>query len=209
MSTPVLEADASRKLPFPRMSYDEFLDFDFPEGLRVEWVSGEVIEMGKISEVHDFLTGFLYRILASFIEEKSLGALYHDPFNMRLASVDSGRCPDLMFLATRNFDRRRANYLDGPADLVIEVVSPGNASTDRGEKYYEYEAGGVQEYWIIDPQRQTAEFYQLDERGIYRAIQPVDGVYPSRELPGLNLPVDWFWELPRVADAERTLGLRA
>lgn len=209
MTTPVIEATSPQpRSNYPPMTYEEFLAYAFPEGVRVEWVRGEVTEMGSISDAHDALTTFLLRILSAFIDEHGLGRLYHEPFNMRLSGGPTGRCPDLMFLATGNFGRRRGTYLEGPADLAIEVVSPGSAAIDRGEKFYEYEAGGVTEYWIIDPQRQSAEFYQLDERGVYRPVLPGDGVYESAALPGLRLPVAWLWEVPKVAEAERALGIR-
>ena len=69
-------------------------------------------------------------------------------------------------------------YLDGPADLVIEVVSPGNRGVDRGEKYVEYEQGGVPEYWLLDPERETHEFYQLRANGLYElATIPADEAF--------------------------------
>jgi hypothetical protein len=49
-------------------------------------------------------------------------------------------------------------------------VPPESRSRDRGEKYYEYEEGGVREYWLIDPVRRKAEFYQLGADGYYPAI---------------------------------------
>jgi len=39
-------------------------------------------------------------------------------------------------------------YPDGPADLAIEIVSEESRLRDRGEKFAEYEVGGVKEYWI-------------------------------------------------------------
>lgn len=38
------------------------------------------------------------------------------------------------------------------ADLVVEVVSPGRAVYDRNTKAQTYEALGVVELWLIDPQ---------------------------------------------------------
>jgi Uma2 family endonuclease len=59
-------------------------------------------------------------------------------------------------------------------------------------------AGGVREYWPIDPQRRQAEFYQLGEDGIYRLVPPDEsGVYRSAVLAGLWLKVDWPWHEPR------------
>ncbi|MBI4661184.1 MAG: Uma2 family endonuclease [Verrucomicrobia bacterium] len=89
------------------------------------------------------------------------------------------------------------NYLDGPADLAVEIISPGSRGLDRGEKHFEYELSGVPEYWIVDPQRGETEFYLRDKDGIYR-LQVVgsEGIYRSRALPGLWIKVDWLWQRP-------------
>jgi len=67
---------------------------------------------------------------------------------------------------------------------------------DRGDKFLEYEKGGVKEYWLIDPIRQLAEFYRLDN-GVYR-LAPVDndGIYRSIVIAGVWLRVDWLWQEP-------------
>jgi Uma2 family endonuclease len=68
---------------------------------------------------------------------------------------------------------------------------------DRGAKYYEYEQGGVREYWLIDPLREQAEFYHLGENGIYRpAALGEDGLYRSSVLPGFWLDPEWLWRDP-------------
>lgn len=88
-------------------------------------------------------------------------------------------------------------YLDGPADLVVEVISPESSGRDRGEKFFEYEMAGVPEYWLIDPQREQAEFYALDEQGRYQlALGGHAGEFISRVIPGLTLDISWLWQEP-------------
>ena len=84
--------------------------------------------------------------------------------------------------------------MNGPADICIEVVSPGSVGTDYGEKLAEYEAGGVREYWIIDPQRKRCLFNRLDEGNLY-ADAPVDGTgnYRTPLLPQFVLHVPGLW----------------
>lgn len=108
-------------------------------------------------------------------------------------------------MANKHLDRLKETYLDGPADLVIEIVSPGpdNVERDRGKKFYEYEQGGVSEYWVIDPQVRRAEVYRL-RKGVYRlAFSGENGIYRSEALPGFWLRVEWLWQepLPDVARA--------
>lgn len=125
------------------------------------------------------------------------------PFQMKLAAT--GREPDLLFLASEHLDRLKKAHLEGPADLVVEVISPESFSGDRGEKFHEYESAGIPEYWLIDPDHEVAEFYQLDARGRYQLI-PADehGIYRSRVLPGFWLRVTWLWQEP-LPETEETL----
>jgi Uma2 family endonuclease len=98
--------------------------------------------------------------------------------------------------------------LDGPADLVVEVVSPESVSRDRGDKFIEYEAAGVEEYWLIDPRRKTAEFYRLDDQGRYQVMLSGEtGEYHAAVVPGFWVRVEWFWKPPMVLDVLRELGL--
>ena len=60
------------------------------------------------------------------------------------------------------------------ADFVIEIVS-GDRTRDRSAKFNEYEAGGVGEYWILDPARNRAEFYLRDSAGVFRVQTPTVG----------------------------------
>jgi len=99
--------------------------------------------------------------------------------------------------------------LQGPADIVVEVISPTSRSLDRGDKHYEYERGGVREYWLIDPERQQVEFYMLGRDRIYRPADISKGIFRSDALKGFWLKVDWLWQrqLPRKIPILRELGV--
>jgi Uma2 family endonuclease len=94
-------------------------------------------------------------------------------------------------------DRLKETYLEGPADLVVETVSPESMGRDRGDKFYEYRAAGIPEYWLIDPYLRQAEFYRLDAEGRYQlaALEPGE-IYRSSVVPGFWLRVDWLWQQP-------------
>ncbi len=188
-----------------RMSYEEFLAWAEEDTL-AEWVDGEVVMTSPASKRHQMIASFLERVIGLYVERLNLGVVLDAPFQMKLAR--SGREPDLIFVATAHLDRLRATYLDGPADLVVEIISPESVGRDRGEKFYEYAQGGVPEYWLIDPQAQWAEFYRLSEAGLYQAaFSGREGVYRSEVLSGFWLRVEWLWRepLPGVLDVLREL----
>jgi Uma2 family endonuclease len=129
---------------------------------------------------------------------------------MRLETRPSGREPDLVFIATEHLDRLKDTYLDGPADLAVEVVSPDSDVRDRSEKFREYEGAGIPEYWLLDPIRREALFYRLGDDGRYHLV-PIgeDGLFRSVVLPGFTLRIAWLWQrpLPAVTDVMRQVGV--
>ena len=184
---------ADRKAPPPApISFEEFLAWA-DEDTRAEWVDGEVVPMSPDNVDHLRIVQFLYDLVGSFVRQRQLGEVFMTRLLMRLATRPSGREPDLSFVSAAHAERIKATYLDGPADLVVEVASPESAARDRGEKFLEYEAAGVPEYWLVDPLREEAGFYRLGPDGRYRlAPLDADGWCYSAVLPGFRLRPDWL-----------------
>lgn len=185
------------KLKAPaKLSYEEFLNW-CDEDTWAEWVDGEVVMVSPASDRHQDISDFLTTVLRLYIETRGLGIVRSAPFQMYLAQLHRGREPDLLFIAREHQHLLKETYLDGPADLVIEIISPESRLRDRGEKRAEYEAAGVREYWLLDPERKEADFYRLDERGRYRLIELQEqGSYRSEVLSGFWLKPDWLWQEP-------------
>ena len=200
---------AEKLLPARGMSYAEFLDW-CDEDTRAEWVDGEVIIVSPASLAHQTLVGFLLKILGTYVEQRELGQVIAAPFQMKTGPDLPGREPDLLFIARENLGRIEGVYLDGPADLAIEVVSRGSRLRDRGEKLAEYEMGGVREYWVIDPEERRADFHVLAADGRYeRRRTDEDGVYPSEVIAGFRLREAWLWQkpLPKALSVLKELGV--
>jgi Uma2 family endonuclease len=193
------------------MTYEEFLDWADEDTL-AEWVAspgeeaGEVVMYSPASRKHQCLADFLVSVMRIFVEQREMGVIVSAPFQMKLEH--SGREPDVLFVAKENLDRLQETYLDGPADLAVEIISPESAGRDRGEKFYEYEAGGVAEYWLIDPQKERAEFYQLEADQYQQVVPDAEGIYRSASLPGFWLRVTWLWQdpLPATEDVLLEVG---
>ncbi|HEV2236615.1 MAG TPA: Uma2 family endonuclease, partial [Ktedonobacterales bacterium] len=121
------------------MTYEEFLTWADEDTL-AEWVDGAVVLTSPANLRHQELVQFLYGMMALYGEIHALCTVIIAPFQMKLAA--SGREPDLSYLAAAHRDRLKDTYLDGPADLVVEVLSPESAGRDRGDKFYEYRDAG-------------------------------------------------------------------
>lgn len=194
---------AAKDDPPTTISYEDFLKWA-TEDTWAEWVDGKIIMPSPANVRHQRIAQLSSTAMLLFAQQHQLGEVLNAPFQMKLAGA--GREPDMLFLAKEHGDRLKDTYLDGPSDLVVEIVSPDSIGRDRGEKFYEYQAAGIPEYWLIDPLTSRAEFYQLDAAGAYQLVPPGQaGVYGSKMLPGFRLRVPWLWldPLPAVADVLR------
>ena len=192
-----------------KLSFEAFLAW-LDEDVRAEWVRGEVMMMSPASMRHQEISMFLIKVMGIFVEHHQLGRVLGAPFVVRLPPGETAREPDILFVGKEREKLLRSTYLDGPADLIVEIISPESIGRDRGEKFVEYEQAGVSEFWLIDPLREQAEFYRLGDDNRYHPT-PLDehGVYHSKVLPGFWLRVAWLWQSPppNTLDVLRDLGV--
>jgi Uma2 family endonuclease len=167
-----------------------------------EWVDGELEPLSPIHARHNALFRYFLNLLQSYFIFRPIGKIEHEPFVLRLDAVNAYREPDLMVILDSNPGELTDTAMIGPADIVIEIVSPGSVERDYGRKFVEYEKSGVKEYWLFDPVREDARFHRLNEQGLYKAISPDEnGHYESPLLPGLKIHVPTLWRetLPDMA----------
>jgi Uma2 family endonuclease len=181
-----------------KMSYEEFLTLP-NDGRQMEWVDGEAIIFMAPSIRHQLLSGFLFSLLNVFAGLFNLGRVIAAPVEMRTRPDGPAREPDLIFIAREHFDRLTEQRLTGPADLIVEIVSPESVGRDQREKFVEYAEAGIPEYWWIDPRPRHRRFepFTLNSAGNYEPIlSDAQGRYHSRVLPGFWLDPNWFWQDP-------------
>ena len=202
-----IQVQKEKTLPEEPVTIEQFLEW-CEEDIWAEWVDGEVIIMSPASRKHQQIADFLSAILRIFSETKNLGLTISAPFSMRLDTTSAVREPDLLFISTANLHRLKESYLDGPADIAIEIISPESIERDREDKFAEYEQAGILEYWLIDPVHEQAEFYIL-KQGRYHLADISDGIFRSHILPGFDLQIAWLWQtpLPNTLRVLREIGI--
>ncbi len=176
------------------------------EESRFEFAEGSLIEMAPPSDDHVDEMGFLYGIMRAYAQAHGVGRVMPDGYAQRVAP-GVVRIPDVAFFRESSLGRMERTHSEGASDLIVEIVSPESRTRDRRDKFYEYEAAGVEEYWIVDPERRRAEFYRLAE-GAYEPVLPdAEGIVRSSVLPGFFVKVEWLWNQPTLIQAMRELGL--
>ena len=132
----------------------------------IEFCDGHLEFLPMPDMFHQDLVAFVYKPLLSLVEQQNLGRVYFAPLRIRTIPRKI-REPDVVYVKPERIIDRHTP--PNGADLVIEVVSPGEESRTRDleTKRDEYARAGISEYWIIDPEIETVLVLAL-EGGSYR-----------------------------------------
>lgn len=178
------------------LEYEDYLN-DPSIDPHTEWVDGRVVHLRSSNEPHAAIVAWLIQAIGLYVGLRDLGRLYTEPFKVKLGPDLPGRSPDLLFVHRDHLDRVERQCLRGPADFIVEVLSPESRKRDLRDKVYEYAKAGVPEYWVLDPDAKVARFFRLIDE-VYELTQPQEGVVDSDAIAGFWLKVDWLWEQPPV-----------
>ncbi len=174
------------------ISFEDFLkQFD---GIHAEWHNGNVEIVMANNAVHQSIFMFLIRLFGDYFEVCPVGELIAASFSMKTLDHLPAREPDLLIMLNENRGRIQHTFLDGAADIAIEIVSPESILRDYDDKFKEYQEAGVCEYWLFDPQRRVADIHFLNERGQYERLPlNADDYLISKLLPDFALDPEILW----------------
>ncbi|MFZ4815700.1 MAG: Uma2 family endonuclease [Phototrophicaceae bacterium] len=196
MTDNILTLDIDHLLESPSF-VDEQTYLDSYAAHHFEWVEGRLIRLSPLARAHHQLDGYLFMLLTAYFTLRPLGEVLRHPFILKLSSMKRFREPDLMVILKSNPNQATNTQMIGAPDICIEIISPESVERDTVDKLREYEAGGVTEYWLFDPAKQTSRFYRLDTSRHYQEVLPdATGNYATPLLPDLKLHVPTLWQTP-------------
>lgn len=158
--------------PKTRMTAAEF--FARPESNEpTELIKGELIVSPAPIPMHQRCSRRLLITLDTLIPD---GELFDAPIDLLLDGENILQ-PDLVWVSARGRCTITDKLLQGPPELIIEILSPGTTRRDRDDKFEIYERHAITEYWMVDPLEAYVEVY-THRNGSY-ARQGVYGVGES------------------------------
>ena len=218
-----MEAVVERLARLPQLGliYRELTDFwdkerkvrqDFydsiQDGQKVEFINGQIIMHSPDTVRHSEVRHRIAALLRVFAARHRLGKVIDEKGLICLSRNDY--MPDVVFFRAETAAELTPEQLQLPApDLVVEVLSPSTSRRDRGVKFDDYAAHGVEEYWIVDPAALTVECFKLGLLGKYLATGKFwsrqDDSVRSEAMTGFVVSARAFFEDEANLEALKTL----
>ena len=175
-----------------KLTWDDIKDLPEDAG-RTEIVDGDLVMAPAPSYRHQDIATALGAKIYPFVKEHTLGKFFSSAVHVILAD-HVNYAPDLCFVADSRLDLLKAPVIQGPPDLIIEIMSESNRTHDTVVKFSHYEQYGVREYWLVDPRDDHIHVYSL-QQGSYVSLGAfaAGGRVETRVLEGLDLdPAEIF-----------------
>jgi Uma2 family endonuclease len=147
--------------------------FSLPEdGKRYEIIEGELYEMPSPASAHALTVINLIAALLPIVARLG-GQLLTAPIDVFFAGANPVQ-PDILVMLPGGPARIVTRGVEGPPDLLIEVLSPSIRGHDLLTKRSLYARAGVREYWIVDPEARNIEILTLDRDALH-SVQTASG----------------------------------
>lgn len=130
------------------------------DGTRYEIIAGELYMTPAPVTRHQLIVGRLTQALMNYLDIHPIGTVLAAPTDVLLSETDVVQ-PDLLFVHNDSQARITEKNIQGPPNVVVEILSPGTSARDRQLKRNRYEHFGVAEYWLVDPNRDEIELLRL------------------------------------------------
>jgi Uma2 family endonuclease len=157
---------------------------------RYELVEGELIRRAPAGWEHGEIGVEITRRVGNYLAENRLGKASGADTGFILArNPDVVRAPDLAYVRADRLppkEQRRA-FLELAPDLVVEIVSPSDSSSDVNDKVMQYLDLGVKLVWLVHPSTRSVNVYTHDRTA--RILSEDDELNGGEVLPGFRLRI--------------------
>ena len=127
------------------------------DGQRYEVVRGDLLVTPAPDPWHQSLAARVNRALDRYLEHLGSAEVRFAPIEAE-HGPDSRVQPDLLVVPA-HLVYSRPRYQLADLLLVVEILSPSTARTDRGNKRRLYQQAGIPQYWIVDPGARIVEVW--------------------------------------------------
>src|SRR5262249_55959534 len=144
------------------LTAEEFFMLPDPQdGSQQELVRGEIVTMPPPGGLHGVTCSKVDRKLGAFVDSAGIATVAcNDTGFITERGPDSVRGPDISYWSKERLPEVPVGYIETAPDLLVEVPSPSNTSTQIRDKLREYFSKGVRLVWVIAPEDRTLTIYR-------------------------------------------------
>ena len=175
----VLEEERQKREHF----YHEVTEYE-----KAEFINGEIIVHSPAKKRHTEAGKRLLHLLDLYVQIRDLGFVGFEKTLVTLTRNDYE--PDLCFFRKEKAHAFTSDQMKYAApDFIAEILSPSTERRDRGVKFEDYAAHGVDECWLLDPKAEVVEQYVLKDGQYALRMKSGSGQIESEVIDGLVIPV--------------------
>ena len=174
-----------------KLTYDDYLQFP-DDGKRHELIDGEHYVTPTPKRPHQQISGNLYWLIRSYLEQHPIGRLFYAPFDVIFSNFDVVE-PDLLYMSNERANEVLRDWVHGAPELVIEIASASTRKRDETIKRRLYERFGVSEYWVVDPDVERIRVHRRVGESFGRVEElsrETNDVLTTPLLPGLVMRLE-------------------
>lgn len=188
------EAKIAARLREERDQRQQFYH-DITPSMKAEFINGGFVLHSPATVKHNQVRMQLAHLLATHVKARRLGRVFDEKLLVSLTRNDYE--PDIVFYSPEKAAGLKPDQLRCPApDLVVEVLSPGTEKNDRGIKFRDYAAHGVREYWLVDPEAEVIEQYELAGEAYTLRLKSGSGNVTSLIVLGFEIAIRALFDEP-------------
>ncbi len=192
--------------PVPKMTLEDYFEFDKNAEGRFEYFDGEVFELSGVSEAHSRIEQILAGKLLPLADAKGCRT-YNSSFRVKPKTISTYRYPDFSLVCGEPIYTLVGGVqcLTNP-QLIIEILSDSTERYDRGEKFTEYKSiENFVEYLLISSTNIHVTLFQKhNERFWFMSEYSADEEFHLNTLD-IDIPVkDLYQGIEFVATASGT-----
>src|SRR5260370_14343060 len=158
------------------------------EGLGLELIRGEIAALPPAFDDHGEASASVMALLGEYVRSQGLGGMYAATGFLIAEHPDTMRAPDLAFIQTNRVPSPGTpGWVRVMPDLVAEVVSSGDRTTEVAEKVRMWLDASGRLVWIVYPSRRAIEVVRPDEPAL--VLHDGDQLHGYDVVPGFACPI--------------------
>jgi len=163
------------------------------EDTRTEFINGERVMQSPAKHRHTMASVNLTTLLSTYVDLHEMGVVGAETMLVTLTRNDY--LPDICFFRRDRAAEIVSDQMKYPApDFIIEILSPSTERIDRGTKFEDYAAHGVEEYWLVNPEDRVVEQYRLIGGTYHLQATVIEGKISSIVVDEFTIPIEAIFD---------------